>query len=112
MKTRPIPVVVILVNVLLSIAYAKDWPQFRGPGGEGHAAVTGLPTRWSESNNVVWKKALPGSGWSSPVLVDGRLYVTTAVPLDKNAAEAMAARELRLLCLDSKNGELIWDQVV
>ena len=57
----------------------ESWPQFRGPGGQGHAAVTGLPTTWSENENIRWKTAVPGLGWSSPVVVGDRIWLTTAV---------------------------------
>ncbi len=54
--------------------------QFRGPAGDGHIpAATGLPTTWSETSNVVWKSAIPGRGWSSPVIGDGTIWLTTAV---------------------------------
>jgi outer membrane protein assembly factor BamB len=58
---------------------AEDWPQFRGPSGQGHSAETGLPLGWSESQNVAWKAAVPGRGWSSPVVAGGRVWLTTAI---------------------------------
>jgi outer membrane protein assembly factor BamB len=57
---------------------ADDWPEFRGPGGQGHAVARGLPLEWSESRNVAWKTPVPGTGWSSPVVGAGRVWVTTA----------------------------------
>ena len=58
---------------------ADDWPQFRGPSGQGHSGDAGLPIAWSESQNVVWKTPIPGRGWSSPVVAGGRVWVTTSV---------------------------------
>lgn len=58
---------------------AQDWPQFRGPDGQGHSAERDLPTDWSETKNVVWKSTVPGLGWSSPVVAAGRVWMTTAV---------------------------------
>jgi outer membrane protein assembly factor BamB len=64
---------------LSSTAHAgQDWPQFRGPGGQGHADATGLPAEWSEAQNIVWKTPVPGRGWSSPVVGGGRIWLTTA----------------------------------
>ncbi len=91
-----------LVCVLLLTAAAaagQDWPQFRGPGGEGHAAVSGVPLRWSESANVTWKVPVPGRGWSSPVVKDGRVWLTTAtgdhdVSLRALAFDLATGREL------------------
>ena len=60
-------------------AHAEDWPQFRGPTGQGHSAERDLPLEWSESRNIVWKAPVPGRGWSSPVVVGGRIWMTSAV---------------------------------
>lgn len=92
-------------------ADAKDWPQFRGAGGQGHSDAKAVPTEWSESKNVVWKKPLPGSGWSSPVLVDGKIYLTTAVSA-AGSDGPQAERQLRVLCIDSEDGNIIWDREV
>lgn len=71
-----------LLSVLLlsgmSVA-ANEWPQFRGPGGQGHAASTNLPLRWSETENVAWKTDLPGEGHSSPVIAGNQIWLTTAI---------------------------------
>lgn len=56
-----------------------DWPQWRGPDGQGHSAVAGLPLTWSETNNLAWKTAIPGRGHSSPVIGGGQVWVTTAL---------------------------------
>jgi outer membrane protein assembly factor BamB len=72
----------VLPALLLSVgigAAAHEWPEFRGPGGQGHATQTGLPLQWSESQNVAWKVPVPGSGWSSPVVGGGRVWLTSAV---------------------------------
>lgn len=60
-------------------AFAQGWPDFRGPGGQGHSSERGLPLEWSESRNVGWKTAVPGLGWSSPVVANGKVWITTAV---------------------------------
>src|SRR4051812_23982146 len=60
---------------------AEDWPQFRGPTGDGVSKARNVPLTWSATDHVVWKKPIPGSGWSSPVLFRGKLYLTTAVDL-------------------------------
>ncbi len=75
---------------------AEEWPQFRGPTGQGHSSETGLPVAWSESQNVVWKTPVPGSGWSSPVVAGGRIWLTTAIK-DKGAS-------LRVLSFDAESG--------
>ena len=82
---------------------AEDWPEFRGPTGQGIAKVSNLPAEWSQTKNVVWKKELPGAGWSSPVIVGGRIYLTAGVPA-ANSSEY----SLRALALDAKTGEILW----
>ena len=62
----------------LSAAQGQDWPEFRGPTGQGHSAEQDLPLEWSETRNIVWKTPVPGRGWSSPVVARGRVWLTTA----------------------------------
>lgn len=74
----------------------ESWPQFRGPGGQGQTDERALPLRWSESEGIVWKTALPGRGWSSPVAAKGRIWVTTAeeqapAPEEQDRIEESAA---------------------
>jgi outer membrane protein assembly factor BamB len=71
-------------------AAADDWPQFRGPTGQGHSAERGVPFEWSESRNVVWKTSVPGLGWSSPVVAGGQVWVTTGVKDRGGSLRALA----------------------
>jgi outer membrane protein assembly factor BamB len=64
-----------------------DWPQFRGPDGQGHAPAGHIPANWSETDKVVWKTAIPGRGWSSPVISDGVCWMTTAVIKEATARQ-------------------------
>jgi outer membrane protein assembly factor BamB len=86
------------VALLLTIpAHAEDWPQFRGPGGQGHSIETGLPAEWGESQNVLWKRAVPGLGWSSPAIQGNRVWLTTATD---------GGFSLRAVGLNAKSGEI------
>ncbi len=82
---------------------ADEWPQFRGPTGDGISTATNVPLHWSATDHVAWKQAIPGSGWSSPVLSRGRLYLTTATEAGKDSSS------LRALCLDASDGHLVWN---
>ncbi len=83
---------------------AHDWPEFRGPTGQGHSPAKDVPTHWSATENVAWKTAIPGGGWSSPVLVNGRLlYLTTAT-----STEGGKGLKLIALCLDARDGKSLW----
>ena len=80
----------------------EDWPQFRGPDGQGHSDARGLPLTWSETENVVWKVTIPGLGWSSPVVRDEQIWLTTAI-------EDGRSLSLRALCVERATGKLLHD---
>ena len=67
--------VLLLIAGSVALVQAEDWPQFRGPTGQGHATERGLPLEWSESKNIIWKAPVAGLGWSSPAVANGRLYI-------------------------------------
>lgn len=92
-----------LALATLSLAAAgENWPQFRGPRGDGTSLETNLPVRWSATENVRWKKPLPGEGHSSPVIWGDALFLTTALPSGDRA----------LLRLDARTGETAWQKTV
>lgn len=88
-------------------ARAEDWSEFRGPTGQGHVAGGTLPTEWGLSKNLAWRQEIPGLGWSSPIIVQGRVYLTTGVPVG-----AGNGYSLRALCLDAATGQIRWNQEV
>jgi len=90
-------------------ASSADWPAFRGPSGDGQVTEAGLPLKWSDQENVRWKKPIPGDGWSSPVIRQGLIYLTAAVP---ESEEPQSARSLRLMILRAADGELVRNQEV
>ncbi len=65
---------VLLLLFLFLLILPADWPQFRGPNGQGHSDERGLPLTWSETKNVRWKVPIPGKGWSSPVIQGDRTH--------------------------------------
>jgi outer membrane protein assembly factor BamB len=81
---------VLLVELTPLAAGVEDWPQFRGPTGQGHSAERGLAAEWSESRNVIWKTPVPGLGWSSPVVAGGRVWVTTVIKERGGSLRALA----------------------
>ena len=94
------PILLVLLALLWTRASAPagEWPQFRGPDGQGHSSEQGLPTEWSEQKNVAWKTAVPGRGWSSPVIASGRVWLTTATTVQKDTS-------LRLMAFDVETGK-------
>ena len=84
----------------VSTSNAEDWPQFRGPDGQGHASDRPVATTWSESENITWKTAIPGRGWSSPVILGSQIWMTTATD---------EGHSLRAICVDRATGSLLHD---
>ena len=80
-----------------------NWPQFRGPNGDGISTAKGLPLTWNENKNVKWKTALPGRAWSSPVILGKEIWLTTANP---------KGTELGVLCVNRETGKIIHDQKI
>lgn len=86
--------------VALSVLADDNWPEFRGPKGDGHSDATKLPLNWSDTQNVRWKTAIHDKGWSSPVIWGNQVWVTTATEKgDKCYAVA----------LDRDSGKIIHD---
>ncbi|HZM89560.1 MAG TPA: PQQ-binding-like beta-propeller repeat protein [Blastocatellia bacterium] len=88
---------VFVILFLCLPVLAEDWPEFRGPTGQGHSTETGLPLTWSETKNVKWKTAIPGKGWSSPAILGDRIWLTTATEDGKS---------LRAICVDRNTGAI------
>lgn len=95
-------VVALLSASLPRVSPAADWPAWRGAEQGGVGVDVSLPLTWSSSENVRWRKELPGRGISCPVIVGGRIYVT--------CASLFRERRLHLLCLDVRSGEALWQR--
>ena len=90
-RRLPARLVAVTLTVLASAAAHAQWPEFRGPTGQGHSTDQGLPIDWSESRNIIWKREVPGRGWSSPVIDGDRVWLTTAIKTSGGASlRAMA----------------------
>ncbi|MGO8699671.1 MAG: PQQ-binding-like beta-propeller repeat protein [Limisphaerales bacterium] len=100
---------VLILTVAGSRVARADWPEFRGPAGDGHVSAAGashpagLPLHWSETNNVKWKTEIPYSGWSTPVVMDGQVWLTTATP---------DGHDFFVICIDAATGKTLCDQKV
>lgn len=128
MRALPRPAVVFaLLLPLTTVADTRTqdrWPQWRGPEGQGTSEATGLPLTWSETENVRWKTAIRGRGHSSPVIGDGRLWITTAEETPAKPEDAERRKKantgdqpltvleevtLRAVCLDTLSGRVLHD---
>ena len=119
----------LLVPILLGsslLAGNIEWPEWRGPGGRGHAdpSARNLPATWSETENVAWKCPLPGRGWSSPVIACNQVWMTTALETEASPEDAerrlktntgdqpltlMEKVDFHALCVDRSTGRLLHD---
>jgi len=100
-RTCVSPIALAALLLLVPSRAWADWPEFRGPWGSGHAAAAGeakprgLPLRWSETRNVRWKTAIPHRGWSTPVVLGGQVWLTTAT---------RDGRDFFAICVDAETG--------
>jgi outer membrane protein assembly factor BamB len=96
-------VILACVVALASPAMAENWPQWRGPRGDGTSTETALPVKWSKTENVAWRLALPGPGGASPVVWGDRVFVTSA---------EIEGAGLLLISADTKTGQELWRKTV
>lgn len=104
----PLFAVVMVLIFTAGMVRADNWPEFRGPTGQGHVNGS-LPTEWGPDKNVAWKQKIPGGGWSSPIVFEGRVYLTAAVAVDKQGKDTQD-QSLRVLCVDAKTGKILWNE--
>ena len=119
---------VIVCMAILSLpgslaSAGENWPQFRGPGSSGVSDGSGLPDRWSATENVVWKTPIPGRAWSSPIVWGDRIFVTSAIQ-EEGEPEAVKKGlyiggerkpegkmyRFAVYCLDWNTGKIVWEK--
>jgi len=98
MRTTILAMALVLPPGLASAADA--WPMLRGPAGNGHAQEANLPLSWSETENTAWKTSIHDRGWSSPVVGEDQIWMTTATADGK---------ELFAVCVDRASGKILHD---
>ena len=90
-------------------AAAVDWPEYRGPRGDGHVSAPGetqpigLPLNWSEMNNIKWKTEIPHRGWSTPAVMGGQVWMTTAT---------VDGHDFFVVCVDAETGKIRFNEQV
>jgi outer membrane protein assembly factor BamB len=122
MRTRFSVPLVLLAALSLTLSAADSWPGFRGPNGDGHADGKNVPKQWkekgSQQENIRWKTAIHGKGWSSPVVLGNQIWVTTADevlgekgPPKKGGAPDNPVKEATYcaVCVDRASGKVIHD---
>ena len=103
MKAQKLLLQALAFLIFIAVASAENWPQFRGPTGQGTSTEAGLPVRWTATENVAWKTSIPGESWSSPIVWGDRVFVTSATE---------GGLSCRVLSLDRKSGSVLWNKEV
>lgn len=116
--------VTLSLTIAASLTVAAEWPQFRGPDGQGHSDAKNLPVEWSEEINIAWKTDLPGKGWSSPVIDGNQIWMTYAIddPLTEEAKkeklkantgnqplQVVGTLHMHAICVDRNSGKVVHD---
>lgn len=128
-RVRPVVLACVVLTGSIAAGAAENWPQWRGPGGQGVSSETQVPTDWQPDRNIAWKTALPGSGHSSPVVWGDRVFLTAAIEgeviPDAKAVEHLMdgkpfihpesvagdrRHTLKVLALDTRSGKIVWEQ--
>jgi len=94
---------VVLFFFVAGLIRAENWPGWRGPSGDGVSAGKGIPTKWSSTENIAWKIAVPGEGHSSPIVWGDKVFLTSSLT-EKN--------KRILLCIDRLSGQTVWQRDV
>lgn len=102
-----LPSLLCLAFVLIATGLHAEalWPEFRGPTAQGQSTATGLPTEWSRTQNIVWRTETEGRAWSSPIVANGKIFLT-------DATEKGSKLLLHVLALDAATGKALWNTQV
>ena len=100
--------------IALAGRVAADWPQFRGPKGQGISTDKGVPLTWGPDKNIVWKADLPGAGVSSPIVFGDKIFITcySGFRVPGQAGGSMEQLTRHVACLDRKTGKQLWSKTV
>src|SRR5437016_11084326 len=121
--------IITLLNLHAGAAPDTNWPQWRGPSGQGVSTEKNLPKEWSATKNIKWKTPIAGRGHSSPIVWGNRIFLTTAIEgplvpgakavthiddgkvyLHPDSVGADHKHQFKVICLDRDSGKTLWEQ--
>jgi len=117
----------LMLLLIASCSSNNNWPQFRGQEADNISIGANFPTEWGNDKNILWKRKIPGKGWSSPIVWENKVFVTTAFR-DKEVAESVDSENensnpnprrtipdsdyrFEVYCLDKNKGDIIWKEL-
>jgi outer membrane protein assembly factor BamB len=122
--------IVAIATLNTTVGARGNWPQWRGPSGQGISSEKNLPATWGPGKNIKWKTPIAGRGHSSPIVWGNRIFLTTAiegpvVPGAKAMKHMMGDKEFlhpdaigadkkhtfKVICLDRETGKVLWEQI-
>ncbi|MGH9203507.1 MAG: PQQ-binding-like beta-propeller repeat protein, partial [Vicinamibacterales bacterium] len=122
-------VVTLALAVMQATPAGSDWPQWRGPAGQGVSRETGVVSEWTPATNILWKAAIEGRGHSSPIVARGRIFLTTSIKgghvpgrtapvhlgfdrkpgyVHPDSVDVDFKHSLKVLAIDAESGKLLW----
>ena len=99
----------LLLAVTSNGVRAEDWRQFRGPNGNGLIQGSKLPEVWGSDSSIIWKAEVPGEGWSAPIVVGQKVFLTTAVSSGQKNKDS--DHDWKVICIDATTGKELWTKV-
>lgn len=96
-----------VVSLLAQTRAVDAWPHWRGPGHDGVATAM-VPLTWSETHNLRWRLPIPGRGFSTPVIWDDKLFLTTAIPTGRGGDAG--EHRLEVLAVSRVSGQIVWQR--
>jgi len=120
--------IITLLNSHAGAAPDTNWPQWRGPSGQGVSLEKNLPTEWSLTKNIKWKTPIAGRGHSSPIVWGNKIFLTTAIEgpvvpgakavkhmdgdkefLHPDSVGADRKQTMKVICLYCETGKILWE---
>ena len=106
-------IIIIIPFAATAVEKTANWPQWRGPNGDGTAPGETAPVTWSDTKNLKWKLPLPGAGASSPVVWGDHLFLTCYSGYGVSGPDGAPRKLLRhVLCISAKTGDILWHKKI
>ncbi|MBE0675529.1 MAG: PQQ-binding-like beta-propeller repeat protein [Bacteroidales bacterium] len=106
---------IVAANSVLSQTpadYEKNWPSWRGPLSNGISSKSDPPVSWDENTGIKWRTPIPGKGFSTPIIWDKYVFITTAIPKEAAAEATLMPVTFKVIALNRADGRVLWEKTV